>query len=331
MKKLIGSVLSVLMVILAFGITAFFYLHFDLEGILWDSQEQTAVTAKQIKKARGKKDFTGREAGEGIKELKTKKSWKKLKAGSGYAAIKPLYINETGVYGLGRWSDYYTVKKKGKSKEKKKEEKKTEAIQPVVDYSTQYSPFYIVALPDGTKILAQVNRGLAKKISKGISKGKEVQLPIGKKIAVSRDARELLKEQCKIEGVSTKLVFYAIDDEWEGKNADAVFWGKIGITIFVFIVATILLQLIKKAYVTEMFRLQSKEQKEREEGDDGEETVKGTKADIRRAKREAKKKANQAEVENLLRLAEEYSRKQEDEQSGKPEDAYSGNREDEFD
>ena len=255
------------MVVLAFVITAFFYLHFDMEGIFLDGKEQVVVTGKQIKKAKGKKDFTGKTAGEGVKELKKHKSWKNLKKETEYATVKPLYIMEKEVYGLGRWFDYYTKteeqtkKKKSKNEQAEEEEKKTEAIKPFADYSTLYSPFYIIALPDGVKILAQMDRSVAKAAVKKIEKGEEVWLPVGKKAAVSEDAKELLEAKCKEEGISTKSVFYAVDDEWQGKNADAIFWGKIGITIFVFILATIILQLIKNAYVTEMFRQRTQEQK----------------------------------------------------------------------
>lgn len=278
-KKHIEQIFGVLMVLLAVVIAAIFYLKFDLEGIFLGGKEQVVVTSKQIKKAKGKKDFTGKEAGKGIRELKTKASWKKLERGKEYATIKPGYMLETGVYGLGRWSDYYhqkedATKKKKKSKnelaEEEEQEKKTEAIKPVVDYSTWYSPFYILALPDGVKILAQMDRSVAKNVFQKFKKGEEVYLPIGKKISVSEDAKELLKEQCKVEGVSLKSAFYAIDDEWQTKNADAIFWGKIGITIFVFILATILLQLFKKAYLTEMFH-QIIQERRKERGEKKEE------------------------------------------------------------
>ena len=211
-RKIIGKFFGALMVVLAFVITAVFYLHFDMEGIFMDGKDQVVVTAARIKKAKGKKDFTGKEAGKGIRELKKAKTWKKLKIKKEYATVKPLYIQETSVYGLGRWTDYYTEKQEKEKKSKNEEledeeEKKTEAIQPFVDYSTFYSPFYIIALPDGVKILAQMDRGAAKKVEKKLEKGEEVYLPVGKKIVVSEDAKELLETRCKEEGVSTKTVF----------------------------------------------------------------------------------------------------------------------------
>ena len=241
------------------------------------------VTGKQIKKAKGKKDFTGKEAGKDVTELKKRKNWKKLKKETEYATVRPLYILETGVYGLGRWSDYYiekqeqTKKKKSKNEQAEEEEKKTEAIRPFADYSTLYSPFYIIALPDGVKILAQMDRSVAKAAVKKIEKGEEVWLPIGKKLEVSEDAKELLKERCMEEEISTKSVFYAVDDEWQGKNADAVFWGKIGITIFVFILAVIILQLLKNAYVTEMFHQQTKERRRKKKIERANEKMKAEK------------------------------------------------------
>ena len=107
---MLRKILSYFMVLLAFVITGAFYVWFDLEGILWDGHEQTEITAAQIKKSKWK-NYTGKEAGKGIKELKTKKDWNKLTGETGYATVTPKEIEKTGVYSLAKWESYNTKKK----------------------------------------------------------------------------------------------------------------------------------------------------------------------------------------------------------------------------
>lgn len=247
---MLRKLLSYFMVLLAIVITAVFYIWFDLEGILWDRQEQAEITASQIKKEKGT-DYTGKKAGKGIKELKTKKQWDKLTKETGYATVVPEKIESTGVYSLAKWAEHDTKKTNGSAGRRKEE-----AVKPPFDYSAEYSPFYIIKLKDGTKILAQMNRGIAKKIAKG----NEVKLPIGRKTGITDKAKEYLKEQCEKEKVSMKYVFYTIDNEWEKKNEDAVFWGKIGITIFVFIFLAIILQILERGLARMLFKPGRKEE-----------------------------------------------------------------------
>ena len=236
------KLLSYFMVILAFVLTAAFYLCFDLEGILWDSQEQTEISAEQIKK-HPKKNYTGRKAGKGILKVKTLKQWNQLKKGVRYVTVTPKGIETTGVYGLAAWS-------KNSEEKGKRTKKMQEAIRPKFDYTGEYTPFYILTLEDGNKILAQITRSMAGKVKRG----KEVSLPIGRKVSVTNKARELLKEQGEKEHVSLDTALYAIDNHWEKKNADAVFYGKIGITIFAFILIAILLQVLERAIAKAVFK-----------------------------------------------------------------------------
>lgn len=226
--------LDYFLAIVALAITLVFYLNFDLEGILWDREEQKEISSQQIEKDRGT-DYTGMKAGEGILSLKSKEDWEGMLNEVDYATVTPKSIQKTDVYSLAKWADHYNRRRNGATGRKRAEVRKS-----FLDYSANYSPYYIIELEDGTKILAQMNRGLASKIKKG----KKIQLPLGQKIGFSETAKKQLASVCKAENVSTDYVLYTINTTWAKEKENIIFFGKAGASIVVCIVLAVLLEFI---------------------------------------------------------------------------------------
>lgn len=222
MKKVVDY--SILFI--AFIIAIVFYFCFDLENILWDRQSRNTISASQIEQNKSV-DYTGEKAGEGIVSLKTKEDWDNTLNEIDYVTVIPKSIIKTDVYSLAKWVNPYKKKSNGSSGRRLSEVKQT-----FLDYSSDYSPFYIIELEDGTKILAQMNRGIANKIKKG----EIVELPIGKKIGFSTKAKNMLTSICKENNVSIDYVLYTIHNDWSSKNATRILFEKLAISAVIFLV-----------------------------------------------------------------------------------------------
>ncbi len=230
MKKIIDYTL----VVIALVIAVIFYFSFDLEGILWDKYEKERISSSDIKNDRSR-DYTGLNAGEDILSIKTIGEWDDVLNEVDYVTAKPKSIIKTDVYSLAKWASYYTTKRNGSSGRKLEE-----VIKTSLDISPNYSPYYIIELEDGNHILAQMNRGIAKKIQNG----EEVSLPLGKKIGFLQKAKTLLKPICEEYDVNTKYVLYTINNNWESENENKIFIEKFVISFVIFIVLAVVLQLV---------------------------------------------------------------------------------------
>lgn len=223
------------LVIVAIALAVVFYLNFDLEGILWDRQAQETVDQATIEEDRSV-DYTGKLAGEGIVEVKDGTAWEAVLNDSDYVTVKPVGIQKTNVYSLAKWADYYNSRKNGTTGRRR-----AETQTQFLDYSANYSPYYIIELQDGTKILAQMNRGIAKKIAKNPGK---VELPLGQKIAYSQEAKNALADICQEQKVATDYVLYTIDTNWEQEKENVIFFGKVGASVVVCIILGVILLVI---------------------------------------------------------------------------------------
>lgn len=222
------------MIMIALVITVIFYFRFDLEGILWDSYERQEITAAQTEEDRVT-DYIGQKAGEGIVSLTTGAEWEAVINQVDYVTVIPKSIVKTDVYSLAKWADYYTKHSNGTSGRRRPEVK-----QSSFNLSANYCPYYIIELEDGTHLLAQMNRGLAAKIQRG----ETVELPLGRKLGFLQSAKDMLTPVCKSLGASTDYVLYTIDDNWQSKNADNIFLIKLVVSVILFFVLAVVLQLL---------------------------------------------------------------------------------------
>lgn len=230
MKK----IMDYFLVVVALVIAVIFYFRFDLEGILWNGREPEVITAAQTETDRVT-DYTGKKAGEGILCLTTGAEWDAVINQVDYVTVIPESIVKTDVYSLAKWADYYTKRSNGASGRRRPEVK-----QSAFDLSANYCPYYIIELEDGTRILAQMNRGLAAKIEKG----ERIELPLGRKLGFLQAAKNMLSPVCESMNVSTDYVLYTIDDNWQADNADNIFFIKIVAAAVLFFVLAVVLQLL---------------------------------------------------------------------------------------
>ncbi|SHK28583.1 hypothetical protein SAMN02745136_02182 [Anaerocolumna jejuensis DSM 15929] len=222
------------LIFVALIITLLFYFNFDLEGILWDRREQTVISTDQLK-ADTTVDYIGLTAGDDIPLLKTGQDWENVLNYSTYVTVVPVSIKKTNVYSLATWVGYFKKRSSGADGRRLAEAEKN-----IFDYSADYNPYYIIELQDGTRLLAQMTRGIAKQIENG----KKVKLPLGQKVGITKTAKTLLKPICEKLDVTSEGVLYTIDNNWSSKNADNIMFGKYAIAFVGWILLSIILQTI---------------------------------------------------------------------------------------
>lgn len=221
------------LIILMFIIAVIFFVCFDLENIFWENRKSEKVGSQDIE-ANLAKDFIGEKAGEGITFLTSKEEWEDTLNEVDYVSVVPKSIVKTDVYSLAKWVGHFKTRRNGSQGRKR-----AEVMQSKFDYTANYTPYYIIELEDGTHILAQMNRGIAKKIQNG----EKVELPLGKKKGLLQRAKNLLKPICEEYDASNDYVLYTIDNDWEKENSTKIFIIKIVITIILFFVLTVIVLL----------------------------------------------------------------------------------------
>ncbi len=232
MKKIVNYSL----ITCALALSIVFYFYFDLEGILWNSHDPAVIDAAQLKEDLVT-DYTGCKAGQGVLSLTTGAQWEDVLNQIDYVTVIPESIVKTDVYSLARWADHYTKRRNGSSGRRLAEVKQT-----AFDIFSNYCPYYIIELEDGTHILAQMPRSLAAKIEKG----EQVRLPLGKKLGFSQKAKTLLEPVCQSMNVSTDYVLYTLDDQWQAENANNIIIIKFAVSAVLFLVLAVVLQIAAK-------------------------------------------------------------------------------------
>lgn len=230
----IEKIVDYTLIAICFIFSVFFYVLFDLENILWDRFDRPIISTQDIEFDRSR-DYTGYKAGEDIPNITNKDEWDDLLNDIDYARITPKSIVKTDVYSRANWIEAYTRKSNGATGRRLSDVRKSP-----LDISANYSPYYIIELEDGTHILAQMNRGIADKISKG----QKVELPLGQKRGLTNTAKKLLKETYDEYDVITDHVFYTIRDSWEAEQTNRIMLEKAIISFVLFIILAVLVQLI---------------------------------------------------------------------------------------
>lgn len=228
------KVLDFILVLFSLAVAVFVYSNFNMEGILWNGNKPDAVSSQEMEENPGTV-YTGKPAGDGVPQVKTQEEWNEVLNDVDYVTITPKKIYKTNVYSLAEWADYFQRRRNGSVGRKKATVKETP-----LDISRDYTPYYIIELEDGSHILAQINRCLAK----NIAKGKETPLPVGRKQGFSQGAKSLLAPVCEEYQAPADYVFYAIDNEWQEKHSFEILIGKTVVAVIVFFVLAVVLELI---------------------------------------------------------------------------------------
>ncbi len=220
--------------ILSLAAALAFYCWFDLAGMRWVKQ-QSEVSAAQLE-AGNLTDFQGYLAGDGISPLTSAREWEDALNTIDYLAAVPAGITETDVYSRANWTEAFARRRNGASGRRLADARKQFA-----DYSDSYLRFYIVELPDGTKLLAQMEPTIAR----AAASGKLPTLPLGKKVGIPQTAKSLLGPLCDEQGISMSHMLYTVNDPWHMEHGDMLTIARIGISAALWFVLAVILELIR--------------------------------------------------------------------------------------
>lgn len=233
MKKILETIICI--AALAAGVILFF--HFDMEEILLEKADMTPVSQAEIE-ADTQKDYAGLPGGEGVTELKSADQWNDIISDLDFVTVAPKAIHQTDVYTLAKWESFFNHKANGTTGYRRREVKKSS-----LDYSLLYCPVYVIELPDGTHVLAQMSRCYAKRLEKG----EAVILPLGTRRGMLEKTRNLLKDECARFEAPDDYILYTINNQWQGEHASTIFIAKFAVAFAVgFVLAVVLIGIANK-------------------------------------------------------------------------------------
>lgn len=235
MKKKLKNALNYMAVIAAIMIGIFVVKNVPVESILKGKEESVtlAMTENGLLE-----DYIGRPAGDDIPRIEDVQTWEDTWQTS-CVTIEPIGIISTGIGVRHPWVSAYTnTRRRGRRGGPRRRADVTNTALDVLD---EYGEYYLLQLPDGSYILAQMSLDDARRIKAG----KEVTLPVGRKAPANSQALANIKALCREYDVNTKGgVFYCVNDKWNEEHSMMLVLVRIGMTAVITIVVAVILIMI---------------------------------------------------------------------------------------
>ena len=226
-----------------FAMAAAFLVYFNWNPESFLHGKESTVSMKEIESGY-QEDFIGAKAGDDIPRLLGKDDFEKNT--SLIFTAEPVEIISTGTYELKAWADpYYSNGGKRRTcvKNKKPLFRQYKNADSILNDRADYLQIYLLKLPDGSYILAQIPESVVKEIRSG----KSITLPIGKK--VSQGIPDTLKVLCEEYNAYTGGIYYAFNDEWQEEHKFLILLLRIVVTMAVlFILAIIFIYIGNKVF-----------------------------------------------------------------------------------
>ncbi len=227
--------------ILALAAAMLVYLNWNPEALL--QGKEGPVSMEDIESGQVE-NFVGSKAGSDIPRLAGKDDFEKNR--SLIFTAEPVGIISTGTYELKAWADpYYSNggKRRTGAKKKKPQFRQYKNPNSILNDHADYLQIYLLELPDGSYILAQIPESAVR----AIRSGKNITLPIGKK--VSQGIPDKLKALCEEYDAYIGGIYYAFNDEWQEEHKFLISLLRIGVTMAVlFILAVVFIFIGNKLF-----------------------------------------------------------------------------------
>lgn len=235
MKSKFAKFLEYAAIIIAIIIAVITVKNLNIESMLRGKEEPvtSAMTESLLSE-----DIIGMPAADDIPRIEDVQEWEDTWQTS-YVTIEPLSIIPTGYGTRHPWVSAYSTGRRGRIRNR-----------PVVsemafDILDEYGEYFLVELPDGSYILAQMSADDAGKIKSG----KQFALPIGHKSAANGTVLANISDLCEEYDVYTDGVFYCINDAWNESHSLTIQLIRIGAGILTTLVlGTIFITIIDKIF-----------------------------------------------------------------------------------
>lgn len=233
--KLLKKVLEFVAVILALVISFLIVKNLSVESMLRGKEDPVSLSMTESGLP---EDFIGKPAGDDIPRVTSAEDWEDTWATS-YVTIEPTEIIGTGIGVRHPWVPAYS-----NSGRRGGPRKKADITNMAFDVFGEYGEYFIVKLPDGSAILAQMSGDTAK----SAKAGKLTALPIGRKTGTHQQALAQITDLCRQYNVDTDQgLFYCINDTWGESHNFMVQLIRIGVGfLLTLVIGTVLIVLIGK-------------------------------------------------------------------------------------
>lgn len=235
--KLLKKVLEFVAVILALVISVLIVKNLSIESILKGQEEPVSLSMTE---GGLPEDYIGRPAGEDIPRVTSAQDWEDTWPTS-YVTIEPTEIIGTGIGVRHPWVPAYS-----NSGRRGGPRHKAEVTTMALDLLGEYGEYFIVKLPDGTAVLAQMSADTAK----SVKAGKLTALPVGRKTGFHRQALAQIADLCSQYNVDTEEgLFYCINDTWGESHSLMVQIIRIGAGfLLTLVIGTVFLVILGKVF-----------------------------------------------------------------------------------
>lgn len=214
MRKMIDAV----MIFAALAAAVFVFQKLDVEEYLLNKAQLPAVSQAQME-VDVLLDAAGMPAGEGVTELTEIGQWEDILSEADYVTVTPVSVVKTDVSTLAKWESFFNKNANGTTGNRRDEVVEGGFHMPLI-----YTPVYVIELPDGSHVLAQMSRCYADRIEKG----EQVTLPLGTRMGMLDETRSLLREDMEKYGTPDDYILYTLNNQWQGEYADTILFVKLG-------------------------------------------------------------------------------------------------------
>lgn len=236
MKNKFAKFLEYVFVIIALIIAVIVAKNLSVESMLRGKQEPVTLAMTKELLLGGS---VGMPAGDDIPRIEDAQSWDDTWTTSP-VTIEPLAVVPTGYGTRHPWVSAYSTGRRGRVKSRPVVDSE------ILDILDEYGEYYLVELPDGSYILAQMSADDARKVQSG----KYTALPIGKKDSANGSVVHNISDLCEeYNVVDTDYIYYCINDEWNESHYILVQVIRIAAGILTALVlATIFIMIIDKIF-----------------------------------------------------------------------------------
>jgi len=233
------KVMDLVLYLLAAAVGVIVFQKFDVESILLDRADFAPVSQDEMSRDT-LRDYAGMPAGDGVVSLDTIEQWDDVVTDSSFVTVTPRDIHKTDVSTLAKWESFFDSKRTGAAGRRRQEVTRGSLHMPLI-----YCPVYIIELPDGNCVLAQMSGCYAGKLAKG----EKITLPLGTRRGMLEETRSLLADDITEYGTPDDYLLYTMNDEWQKEKADIILFSKLAAAIVSGIALAVVLEGIKAAVV----------------------------------------------------------------------------------
>lgn len=235
MKKKFVKFLEFIAVIASLIISFFVVKAISVESILRGKEEPVTLA---VAEDGFPEEHIGMPAGDDIPRITDSTTWEDTWQTS-FVTIESSNAIPTGIGSRHPWISAYSSSRRGGQRHR------PDVSSMAFDVLDEYAEYFLLELPDGSYILAQMPTDIARKLKAG----KEVTMPVGRKSPVHQQALTSLAEFGSGYDVNMDGVFYCINDAWSESHYLIVQLIRIGGCLLMTIVlGSILITILDKAF-----------------------------------------------------------------------------------